>query len=128
MAAVDTGSLMPTVVAGPIPPGSRAWRRAYPLEQDRESGSVEKQDLREVPPFVGEEHEVAGERVEAEVLDDGGEPVVALPHVDGIDGDVDPRSRVENAAWSYEDPVGDMAEIRGHLAFYANDAVTVERI
>ena len=41
---------------------------------------------------------------------------------------VNRSSRVENAAWSYEDPVGDMAEIRGQLAFYANDAVTVERI
>ena len=34
---------------------------------------------------------------------------------------------LENAAWSYEDPKADVAEIKDHLAFYG-DAVTVERI
>jgi len=32
---------------------------------------------------------------------------------------------VENAAWSYEEPKGDVAQIRGLLAFYP-DRVTVE--
>jgi uncharacterized protein (DUF427 family) len=34
----------------------------------------------------------------------------------------------ENAAWSYEDPFEAVAEIKGHLAFYPSDAVTVEEI
>lgn len=33
-----------------------------------------------------------------------------------------------NAAWSYEDPIEDVARIKGHLAFYANDKVAVEQL
>ena len=35
---------------------------------------------------------------------------------------------IENAAWSYEDPKPEVAEIKGHLAFYPMDEITVERI
>ncbi|MGB2203625.1 MAG: DUF427 domain-containing protein [Pseudooceanicola atlanticus] len=34
----------------------------------------------------------------------------------------------ENAAWSYETPLEGMEQIAGHLAFYATDFVTVERV
>ncbi|MEL6647436.1 MAG: DUF427 domain-containing protein [Pseudomonadota bacterium] len=33
-----------------------------------------------------------------------------------------------NAAWSYEAPKGDVAEIKDHIAFYASDDVTIEQI
>jgi len=35
---------------------------------------------------------------------------------------------LENAAWSYETPNDDVARIKDHLAFYATDFVTVERV
>ena len=35
---------------------------------------------------------------------------------------------LQNAAWSYEDPIAGVEEIRDHLAFYASDVVTVEQI
>ena len=35
---------------------------------------------------------------------------------------------LQNAAWSYDDPKEDVTRIKGHLAFYASDAVTVERV
>ena len=35
---------------------------------------------------------------------------------------------IENGAWSYEDPVAGMAEIKGYIAFYPNTDVQVERI
>ena len=35
---------------------------------------------------------------------------------------------LQNAAWSYEDPKPGMEAIKDHLAFYASDKVTVERI
>jgi len=41
---------------------------------------------------------------------------------------VNKAGTVENAVWSYEDPKDDVAEIRDHLAFYASDQVTVERV
>lgn len=34
----------------------------------------------------------------------------------------------ENAVWSYESPHADVAEIAGHLAFYTQEGVTVERV
>ena len=33
-----------------------------------------------------------------------------------------------NVAWSYETPKEDVAQIAGHLAFYANDDVKVEQV
>jgi uncharacterized protein (DUF427 family) len=35
---------------------------------------------------------------------------------------------IENAAWSYEDPKPEVAQIAGHIAFYTTDKVAVERI
>ena len=35
---------------------------------------------------------------------------------------------LENAAWSYEDPMEDAARIKDHIAFYVGDDVTVEQI
>ena len=35
---------------------------------------------------------------------------------------------LENAAWSYEAPLEDVSRIAGHIAFYATDFVTVERV
>ena len=35
---------------------------------------------------------------------------------------------IENAAWSYEAPKPDAAQIAGHIAFYTTDKVAVERI
>lgn len=33
-----------------------------------------------------------------------------------------------NAAWSYEDPMPDVADITGHVAFYVSDTVAVEQL
>ncbi|NOD34735.1 MULTISPECIES: DUF427 domain-containing protein [unclassified Ruegeria] len=41
---------------------------------------------------------------------------------------VNKSSVTENAVWSYEDPIPDVAEIKGHLAFYPVDSVKVEQI
>ncbi|MEM6890832.1 MAG: DUF427 domain-containing protein [Pseudomonadota bacterium] len=35
---------------------------------------------------------------------------------------------LENVAWSYEDPVADVARIKEHIAFYTDGDVTVEEI
>jgi uncharacterized protein (DUF427 family) len=35
---------------------------------------------------------------------------------------------LENAAWSYEDPKPEVAEIKDHIAFYSSDRVAVEQI
>lgn len=35
---------------------------------------------------------------------------------------------LENAAWSYENPQDSVARITDHIAFYASDFVTVERV
>ncbi len=35
---------------------------------------------------------------------------------------------LEDAVWSYEEPLAGVAQIKDHLAFYATDLVTVERI
>jgi uncharacterized protein (DUF427 family) len=34
----------------------------------------------------------------------------------------------ENAAWSYEDPIADVAAIKDHIAFYDQDGVAVENV
>ena len=41
---------------------------------------------------------------------------------------VNRSATIENGAWSYENPLDDMAEIKGHVAFDASPDVTVERI
>lgn len=35
---------------------------------------------------------------------------------------------IADAAWSYEDPKPQVAEIKDHLAFFASDKVTIEQI
>ena len=35
---------------------------------------------------------------------------------------------LQNAAWSYETPLDDVAQIKDHIAFYANEDVTIEQI
>ncbi|MEI4232281.1 DUF427 domain-containing protein [Roseovarius sp. D22-M7] len=35
---------------------------------------------------------------------------------------------LENAAWSYEDPLPDVADIKDHIAFYTGELVAVEQI
>ncbi|MEX0286550.1 MAG: DUF427 domain-containing protein [Paracoccaceae bacterium] len=37
-------------------------------------------------------------------------------------------STTENAAWSYENPLDAMAQIKDHVAFYRSDTVKVEQI
>lgn len=37
-------------------------------------------------------------------------------------------STLENAVWTYEDPIDDVARIKDHLAFYTGDGITVEKI
>ena len=34
----------------------------------------------------------------------------------------------DNAVWTYEDPKGAVSEIKGYLAFYVQDGVTVEQV
>lgn len=41
---------------------------------------------------------------------------------------VNKSGTVENAAWSYEDPIDSVAAIKDHLAFYVGEHVTVERV
>jgi uncharacterized protein (DUF427 family) len=41
---------------------------------------------------------------------------------------VNKSSVTENAAWSYEDPIPAMAEIKDHVAFYPIESVKVEQI
>ncbi|MEM9813771.1 MAG: DUF427 domain-containing protein [Pseudomonadota bacterium] len=35
---------------------------------------------------------------------------------------------IQNAAWSYEDPKAQVDRIRGHVAFYTSEQVTVEQV
>lgn len=35
---------------------------------------------------------------------------------------------IENAAWTYESPLADVDRIKGHIAFYVNDRVSVVQI
>ena len=41
---------------------------------------------------------------------------------------VNRSSRTENAVWTYENPLEDVAAIKDHLAFYTSDSVKVEQI
>ncbi|NOD61853.1 MULTISPECIES: DUF427 domain-containing protein [unclassified Ruegeria] len=41
---------------------------------------------------------------------------------------VNKSSVTENAVWSYENPIPDVAEIKDHLAFYPVESVKVEQI
>jgi uncharacterized protein (DUF427 family) len=44
-----------------------------------------------------------------------------------VDGDEDGRI-AENAVWSYEQPLPDVAEIAGHMAFYPDRVEAIERL
>ena len=37
-------------------------------------------------------------------------------------------STIKNAAWSYQNPKAEVAQIKDHLAFYCTDSVTVEQL
>lgn len=41
---------------------------------------------------------------------------------------VTPATTLEDAVWTYETPKDGVAEIAGHVAFYASDAVTIEQL
>jgi len=41
---------------------------------------------------------------------------------------VSPSNRVEDAVWSYETPLDDVAGISEYLAFYTNEGVKVEQV
>ena len=41
---------------------------------------------------------------------------------------VNKSSVTEDAVWSYEDPISDVGEIKGYLAFYPSDSVKIEQI
>lgn len=41
---------------------------------------------------------------------------------------VNKSATLENAVWTYENPLADVADIKDRLAFYTGDSVTVERI
>ncbi len=41
---------------------------------------------------------------------------------------VNKSSVTENAAWSYENPIDAVAEIKDHLAFYPQDSIKVEQL
>ncbi|SHH84136.1 DUF427 domain-containing protein [Marivita hallyeonensis] len=41
---------------------------------------------------------------------------------------VSKSTTLKNAVWSYEEPKADVAEIKGYLAFMAQDGVTVEQV
>ena len=84
-----------------------------------------------------------------ELREDGHEPVIYFPRADIATAFLDASDRkttcphkgeasyysivtksrtIENAAWSYESPIEDVAQIEGHLAFHTGDLVTIERV
>ncbi|MBE1295594.1 DUF427 domain-containing protein [Phycobacter azelaicus] len=93
---------------------------------------------------------VLGETSRAlELSEDGYEPVIYFPREDIAMAFLDPSSKTshcphkgdasyfsivnkssvtENAAWSYENPIEAVSEIKGYLAFYTSDSVKVEQL
>jgi uncharacterized protein (DUF427 family) len=93
---------------------------------------------------------VLGETSRAlELREDGYEPVIYFPREDIAMAFLDPSSKTshcphkgdasyfsivnkssvtENAAWSYENPIEAVSEIKGYLAFYTSDSVKVEQL
>jgi uncharacterized protein (DUF427 family) len=91
---------------------------------------------------------VIGETTQAlELREGGGAPVIYVPRADMAMALLDKSARsstcpwkgqasyysivtpevtLQDAVWSYETPIDDVAQIAGHLAFYT-DRVTVER-
>ena len=92
---------------------------------------------------------VLGETRDAlELLEDGHDPVIYFPRADAGEAFLEPTGKtttcphkgeatyysiiaksgpIENAAWSYEDPLPEVDAIRGRIAFHA-DKATVERL
>ena len=93
---------------------------------------------------------VLGETSRAlELSEDGYEPVIYFPREDIAMAFLDPSSKTshcphkgdasyfsivnkssvtKNAAWSYENPIEAVSEIKGYLAFYTSDSVKVEQL
>lgn len=93
---------------------------------------------------------VLGESQNAlELSEEGYNPVIYFPRADIAMAFLDPTEKstrcphkgdasyfsivnksgtAENAVWSYENPLESVAEIKGHLAFYTSDTVTVEQL
>lgn len=93
---------------------------------------------------------VIGESTRAlELAEEGLEPVIYFPRDDVAMAFLDRTDRsthcpykgdaayfsivaksmtYENAVWTYEAPLDDVASIKDHLAFYAVDGVTVEQV
>lgn len=84
-----------------------------------------------------------------ELSEEGHAPVIYFPREDIAMAFLDPSSKTthcphkgdasyfsivnkssvtENAVWSYEQPIGDVEEIKGYLAFYPSDSVKIEQI
>lgn len=84
-----------------------------------------------------------------ELREDGHDPVIYFPREDvamafldrtdhsthcpfkgdaGYFSIVSKSRTYRNAVWSYETPKDDAASVAGHLAFYQQDGVTVERV
>lgn len=61
---------------------------------------------------------------------DVSEKVTTCPHKgDAVHFSIVTKSTVlKDAAWSYDNPIGGVTDIAGHLAFYARDEVTVEQV
>ena len=61
---------------------------------------------------------------------DGTDKTTTCPHKGAASyfSNVTKSTTLENAAWSYETPLTELAEIVGHIAFYSSDTVTVEQL
>ena len=93
---------------------------------------------------------VLGESTNAlELLEDGHDPVIYFPRGDVAMAFLEQTDRrttcphkgeatyfsieaknrtLENAVWSYEAPIDDVAQIKDHLAFYTGEYLTVEQV
>ncbi len=84
-----------------------------------------------------------------ELVEDGRAPVIYFPRSDIATAFLDASERtttcphkgtasyysivtksrtIDDAAWSYEAPEAHVAQIKGHLSFYASELVTIERV
>ena len=84
-----------------------------------------------------------------ELSEEGHAPVIYFPREDIAMAFLDPSSKTthcphkgdasyfsivnkssisEDAVWSYENPINDVGEIKGYLAFYPSDSVKIEQI
>ena len=86
---------------------SRAWLRTgegpllQAIGEDPQARAVPEEELRERPAVIAEGEEVTGERVGFNhAASHGGEPVEALPHVDGSCRDVNAEARAGREHYS----------------------------